>query len=132
MKVFISWSGELSRQVAKLLHEWLGNVLQNVEPWLSEADIEKGSVWFGEIGDQLAKTGFGILCLTPENLTAPWLLFEAGALSKGLTKARVCPLLVKVQPTDLRPPLSQFNAALPVKDEMQKLVTAINTATGDK
>jgi len=71
MKVFISWSGPFSKQVAELLRDWVGDVLQGVQPWISSEDIEKGSFWFGEISNQLAETSFGIICLTTENKDAP-------------------------------------------------------------
>ena len=131
MKVFISWSGKLSGQVAELLSGWIGDVLQGVETWISSEDIDKGSLWFGDISAQLGGTGIGILCLTGENIGAPWILFEAGALSKGLTRNRVCPLLIDLEHTDLKPPLSQFNATLPNRNDMFKLLKTINAERGD-
>src|SRR5687767_3661560 len=130
MKVFISWSGELSKQVAELLAGWIEDALQGVQTWISTEDIEKGSIWFADIGNQLAETQFGVLVLTQDNMDARWILFEAGALSKGLTKSRVCPLLVNFSPSDLKPPLSQFNCATATRDDMLKLVRAINAQGG--
>jgi hypothetical protein len=49
MKVFISWSGDLSKQVAGLLAGWIEDVLQGVETWISTEDIEKGSIWFTDV-----------------------------------------------------------------------------------
>lgn len=126
MKVFISWSGPLSKEVAQLLGSWIRDVLQGIETWISTDDIDKGSLWFGDISGQLADTSVGILCLTRENIDAPWILFEAGALSKGLSKSRVCPLLVNLSHTDLKPPLSQFNGTLPTREDMFKLIRTIN------
>ena len=83
MKVFISWSGELSLEVAQLLKRWVKCVLQATEPWLSSEDIAKGSLWSNEINEQLVKTSVGIICVTRENATTPWIHFEAGALAKG-------------------------------------------------
>src|SRR5438105_9228565 len=107
MRVFISWSGEAAHAVAELLDRWLPNVIQSVEPWLSSEDIDKGSIWSSDINEALS-TSIGVLCVTKENKDAPWLLFEAGGLSKGLTKARVCPLLIDLASKELQPPLSQF------------------------
>ena len=126
MTVFISWSGELSKNIAELLNEWLGNVLQGVKTWISTDDIQKGSIWFSDISEQIGQTRIGILCLTTENVTAPWVLFEAGALSKGVGTSRVCPLLINLSHTELKPPLSQFNGTLPHKEDMLKLVRTIN------
>lgn len=131
MKVFISWSGEYSGKVAELLKSWLEDVFQDVEAWISKEDISKGEIWFTGLSDTLAKTDFGILCLTAENVVSPWILFEAGALSKGLSKSRVCPLLIDFEASRLTPPLSQFNAARPTKPEMGKLVEAINVHGGN-
>ena len=126
MKVFISWSGDLSKKVAELLSTWLEDVLQGTKAWRSEADIDKGKIWFGAITGQLSDTGVGILCLTLENRYSPWILFEAGALSKGLSESRVCPFLIDLQHGDLLPPLSQFNGTLPNKEDVLKLVKTIN------
>ena len=132
MKIFISWSGDLSKQVATLLSTWLKDVLQAIEPWLSKDDIDKGKIWFGDITQQLSNTGVGILCLTGENKDARWILFEAGALSKGLSESRVCPFLVNLQTSDLEPPLSQFNATLPNKEDLFQLVKTINAERKEK
>lgn len=130
MNVFISWSGPLSRAFAELLVAWFPDVIQRVKPWLSSQDIDKGSLWPAEINEALSTT-IGILCVTQENKDAPWLLFEAGALSKGLTKARVCPLLIDLEPKDIQPPLSLFNLTLPENADMWQLVKSINSADPD-
>ena len=129
MKVFISWSGKTSQEVAKLLSEWIEDVLQGVETWYSPDDIEKGSMWFSEIHQTLGDNNVGILCVTPENKNAPWILFEAGALFKGLTKARVCPLLVgNLTASDITAPLSHFNLTLPEEQDMLRLMRTVNSA----
>jgi hypothetical protein len=132
MKVFISWSGELSKKIAELLKTWIPNVLQNAEPWISSEDIEKGEVWFGAISEKLADISVGIICLTKINLNAPWILFEAGSLSKGLAKNRICTLLIDLEPSDLKPPLAQFNATKALKADMAKLIKTINAVSNEK
>ena len=132
MKIFISWSGDLSKNVAEFLASWIEDVLQGIETWISSDDIDKGALWFGDINTQLSETKIGILCLTRENIDAPWILFEAGALSKGLSKNRVCPLLINLNHADLSPPLSQFNGTLPIKDDLLKLIRTINAENDEK
>jgi hypothetical protein len=130
LKVFISWSGTISCEVAKLLSEWIGNVLQGVKCWYSPDDIEKGSLWFNEIGDVLSSNNFGIICLTSENINSPWILFEAGALFKGLSQSRVCPILIAgLGSADVRPPFSHFNLTAMTEGDMLRLVQTINRHT---
>jgi hypothetical protein len=128
MKVFLSWSGELSRSVAEALREWIPNVLQAVDPWISSEDIDKGARWSSDIAGELNKTKFGIICVTPDNLEAPWLNFEAGALSKTLDKTFVCPYLFGLKPSDLRGPLVQFQACLSQKEDTRRLIGTLNAA----
>ena len=61
----------------------------------------KGSQWFHELGKVLDESSFGILCLTRQNLGAPWVLYEAGALGKHFGQARVVPLLIDLKMPDL-------------------------------
>ncbi|XZF15955.1 TIR domain-containing protein [Chitinophagaceae bacterium MMS25-I14] len=126
MKVFISWSGERSRQVAELLSAWIQCVLQAVEPWLSSKDIDRGALWFSEITSQLSDTHNGIVCLTKSNLNKPWILFESGALAKGLSSNRVYTFLIDLQPNDIKDPLAQFNHTFPNKEGVYQLVRTIN------
>jgi hypothetical protein len=91
MRVFISWSGDRSKRVGDLLRKWIPGVLQAVKPYFSPDDVAKGSRWSGEIAKELEASRVGLLVLTPENVEAPWLMFEAGALAKNLDRSKVCP-----------------------------------------
>ena len=99
---------------------------------MSEEDIEKGSRGLDDIGKALEATSVGIICLTPENLERPWILFEAGALSKALgDKTRVCPFLFgDLRPENVKPPLGMFQATKAVKDDTRKLVGTVNRVLG--
>lgn len=131
MKVFISWSGKRSKAVGELLDEWLKCVLQVLNPWMSSKDVDRGSLWFSEIGDQLKDTSIGIICLTTTNIDKPWILFEAGALVKGLSSSRVCTFLVDLTPADIGDPLAQFNHTLPDENGVWSLVSTLNSLLGD-
>ena len=127
MKVFISWSGEHSNKIAETLKKWIKHVIQSVEPFVSSEDVQKGSRWSADIAKELQDTDFGVLCVTKDNFNAPWLLFEAGALSKTMDKALVVPLLFGLKPSDLSDsPLLQFQATPFSKDEMKKLINTMN------
>lgn len=128
MKVFISWSGDLSRRVAEMFREWLPSVLQAVEPFMSAEDIDKGARWSSDMANQLENTRAGILCVTPDNIEAPWLNFEAGALSKTLERTFVSPYLLNVKPADLKGPLVQFQATEFNKPDTRRLLATLNKA----
>lgn len=124
MNVFISWSGDVSKSVGEILHKYLPTILQGVNVFLSSHDIDAGAKWAKVLSEQLECTNFGILCLTPYNLDSKWLIFEAGALSK-LSDSSVCCLLINgINPTDVEPPLSQFqNKRFNVNDIKSLLIT---------
>jgi hypothetical protein len=128
MKVFLSWSGDKSHKVAQAFSEWTPCVIQAVDPWISSKDIDRGSIWFNEIFDQLKDTNFGIVFVTKENQDKPWLLFESGALSKGLAESRICTVLVdlNVRDIDSGSPLRQINHTTLEKDSVLALAHTIN------
>ena len=132
MKVFISWSGEKSRLVANALREWLPTIIQIIKPWMSAEDINKGGRWGTEMGEELNKAQFGIICLTKENLEATWILFEAGALSKAVGKSFVCPYLLDLKAADLKGPLALFQATNADKTDTRRLLDSINLALEEK
>ena len=124
MKVFISWSGIRSRALANALKEWVPLIVQNAKPWVSDKDIAAGDRWAQAIAGELESSNFGMLCITPENLTSEWILFEAGALSKAMQDAKVIPLLFGLELSDLSGPLSQFQA---LKVDEQGMLAALKT-----
>lgn len=126
MKIFLSWSGNKSKLIAESLREWLEQVIQSTEPWISTS-IEKGKKWSKEISDRLEESKVGIICLTRENLNAPWILFEAGAISKS-SDSYVCTFLTDISsPTEITGPLSSFQHTRFQKDEVLKLLKTINS-----
>jgi hypothetical protein len=131
MDVFISWSGERSRAAAEALRGWLPKIINAIKPWLSSADIDKGARWSTDVASRLEAAKAGIICLTPSNIHSDWILFEAGALSKTLQNTFVCPFLIGLEPSDVKPPLAQFQATKAEKDEVLKLLKTLNSALGD-
>jgi hypothetical protein len=131
MKIFISWSGNRGRRVAEALRFWLEDVHHTVKPWLSAEDLDPGTRWNSELAKQLEETHYGIICLTPESVLSPWLLFEAGALAKVVGSSRVCPYLFQLEPRDLPAPLSQFDAVTANQSGTLKLVRGINRSVDD-
>ena len=132
MEIFISWSGDRSQKVAEALRDWIPSVLQSVRPFMSATDIDKGSRWADDLAVHLNEAQFGLICLTQENLEAPWLLFEAGALSKSMEDSRVVPYLYEVSQTQLQGPLAQFQAALADRNSTLEVLKSINEVAGDQ
>lgn len=131
LQVFISWSGARSHAVAKLIKTWLPDVVRNAEPFVSSEDLSKGSQWLPELNKNLGDTSFGLLILTPENTAAPWLLYEAGVISKALPDRHCCPVLCDLKPTDVSGPLAQFQSTIAAnREDMLKLVKTMNSASG--
>lgn len=126
MKLFLSWSGDTSHKVARILRDWLPSVIQAVRPYVSSEDIDKGARWSTDIAGELEQASYGVICITRENLEAPWINFEAGALSKSIDKANVTPFLFRLKRSDVQGPLLQFQSVIYEKDDFLKLMRSIN------
>lgn len=134
MKVFISWSGERSKNTAEVIKKFLKQVIQASEPWMS-SDIDKGKRWNQEITKQLEESKVGIICLNKENIEENWILFEAGALSKMSIESHVCTFLLDIDYQDIESPLSDFQNTKFDKEDILKLLYTLNTVlekTGER
>jgi hypothetical protein len=130
MKVFISWSGNKSHRVAMVFRDWFPSVIQSIIPYVSSEDIDKGARWSTDIAKELDNSTFGILCVTRENMNAPWLSFEAGALSKTMDKSFVSPFLFDIKRSEVNGPILQFQSTIFQKEDIKKLVFTLNKACG--
>jgi predicted nucleotide-binding protein len=93
--------------------------------------MEAGTRWTSELEFALQESRVGILCLTPENIDAPWVSFEAGALSRSVQKALVCPYLLGFPASELRGPLVHFQAVTADEQGTRRLLESINRLFGD-
>lgn len=132
MKVFLSWSGEQSHKVAIIFRDWFPSVIQSIEPYVSSEDIDKGARWSTDIAKELEDSTYGILCVTQENLNAPWLNFEAGALSKTMEKSFVSPFLFNIKRSEVLGPILQFQSTIFDKEDIKKLLLSLNKACADQ
>lgn len=126
MIVFISCSGAMSYSLAETLRQWLPSVIEAMRPFMSAEDISKGARWRDEISRELERARIGILVMTPENLLSPWLLFEAGALSKVVVGSKICPVLFGVKADALPEPLRQFQTTTLKKEDFWRLIQIMN------
>lgn len=129
--MFISWSGETSHQVANILYEWLLKMkIPSLELYISD-EIEKGALWFAELVSELKSADCGILCITQENVSAPWLLFEAGALLTAKERSFVLPFLFRVSRSAITGPLAQFQHTQCTREDIRNLVRRLNKSCGE-
>jgi hypothetical protein len=126
VKIFVSWSGSRSQALAEALRKWLPLVLHYAKPWLSKSDIQAGDRWSIEVAKELQESNFGIICVTKENLSSPWILFESGALAKSMEDGRVIPLLLDLDFKEVSGPLAQFQAKKADQTGIRELVFGLN------
>lgn len=134
-KVFISWSGDLSKQVATVWHSLIEDLFDGVKPFMSEENIGAGARGLNLIATELSGSTFGIIVVTQQNLNSQWLNYEAGALSKDVNDetAMVAPCLVDfARKGDAEGPIGQFQGNLLTEVGVQKIVTALAKAVGVK
>lgn len=78
-KIFISWSG--NSKIAEVLRKSLMDAFEpsDLSVFVSSESIITGDEWFSAIKRNLQDSIMTLVCLTKDNLSAPWLYFEAGA-----------------------------------------------------
>lgn len=136
MEVFLSWSGDFSKALAEKFRDWLPLVLQDLDPFMSNKDLLLGSRWNESINKHLDSSSVGLLLVTPENISSPWLNYEAGALTKTLKdEAKIIPIIFGDTDFDVllsSTPLKQFQSVTtPNKDGIFKLAENLNSNLDD-
>ena len=131
MRVFLSWSGDSSKELARCLSGWLRMVLQAVEPWFSEDSLSPGSPWLTELLANLKKQDFFIACVTRESLDGAWFNFEAGIAAGALFAEEerdksVCPVLFDLEEADVPQPLGMFQMVKANETGIRRLVERLN------
>ncbi|WP_082560197.1 MULTISPECIES: toll/interleukin-1 receptor domain-containing protein [unclassified Brevundimonas] len=129
--IFISWSLPASQKTAQKVYEFFRRLFPTFGFFISSENISSGQRWYDVISEKLDACNVGIVVVTAENHLRPWIHYEAGALAKVVTKARVMPLLCGV-PTRLiaDTPLSAFQAADLNKFGIQRIADSIREMTG--
>jgi hypothetical protein len=87
-------------------------------------------MWNRELHSKLAACRYGVFMLTRDNLHAPYVNYEAGAIASKLGDARVMTILIDDEPPT--GPLAAFQFTRPTQDDVKKLVLAINAVLGDQ
>jgi TIR domain-containing protein len=131
--LFLCWSGDRSRAAADILKERLPAIVPGLDCVMS-TEIESGSLWSDELQRRLDSANAGLVCLTPEAVTSPWLHYEAGLLSAAVRRERGEPrfftYLLDLEQRELSGPLSAYQAATATHDGTAQLVESLRRFAG--
>ena len=124
--VFISWSGNNSKEIAGALKNFLETKVfatEKIRCFVSNQDIASGADWRNRIHSEIKSCKIGIICITKENVKAPWIYYEAGAMvAQGVSE--IIPLLISCSLDALRDTPLQSNQAIDFYD-FQRFVKMI-------
>ncbi len=138
LRLFISWVGKQAETLGKGFREYLGDVVNGVEVFMSGSDIDKGTRWNDVLTENLHESSCAIVCLTPESLRHIWVAFEAGAISRAAggpeqAKARIWTYLHGLEAKELQlTPFSSYQATGATKEETFRLIESINELSADQ
>lgn len=128
LEIFISWGKEPADQIANLLRKLISKIFpEEVSVFVSDSPnhgIESGEDFRISLKSKLQKSDFGILILTEYNYGRPWLMYEAGALSKA-EHARVVPIVFSEVERKMESPINSFNHLKNTFDDFLKLMITI-------
>jgi len=87
--IFLSWSGERSKEIAIIFDKFLSDIFGNkVETWISTHSIKPGDNGAVKIDEGLLNSNFGIYFLTEENVESEWIHYELGAIHAAKYNAK--------------------------------------------
>lgn len=124
-KLFISWSKDISREIAIELEQFIETVSSDFNVFSSTKHLQKGTRLIGEIESYLENSYCGIFIVTPQNLRSEWLHYELGYLrSRGV---KTVPLLFGVSKNELSDLFSNLTFVIFGKENFWKLLEEIHT-----
>ena len=130
MKLFISWSGPASQAIALTLSEEINTLMPWVDPWFSSRSILPGR-WRRQLFDALHSTDYGIICLMPDNIVAPWIFFEMGIIvGRANSEQKIAPIAFGGLEVDtIGSPISDFQIFKKTKADFRKIIGDIYNAS---
>ncbi len=136
MNIFLSWSKPKSKEIAFEMKTFLEGLFRNqVTIWMSTESISFGSMSMLDINRALKSSDICIALITEENVTAPWIMYETGAIASnnfseksGKSKDAVIPIVFdNVNANTFNGhPLNQFQRLTFKRDTMLKLIVQLN------
>lgn len=110
INIFLSWSGGSSREIARVMAEWLANLSPNIQTFVGGDEIEMGSHWLDQVKRTISSCDVAILILTKQN--SPWMNFEAGYLSAKAEEKelKIMPMLFGVAREEIPGPFNIYQS----------------------
>src|SRR4051794_23685778 len=127
-KIFLCWSKLRSRVIAEAWAGMLPNIIKDVQPVLS-TEFQKGTEWSRQLLRDLKQASTGIVFLTPENMQAPWIHFEAGALATAMGNCGgdLFTYCYDFDPSRLVGPFSAYHSTTATKEDSRRLISDLCT-----
>ena len=132
MKVYIAWSGKISKEVASILNSWLPLMNPHIETFFSAEDIPTGIFWHDALRREIVTCDCALLCLTSDNIHSPWIYYEAGIIRGKTEPGYVIPVLFDVSIAQLDGPFTHSQAVTLDKDGLRKMAAFLNHLCGRK
>lgn len=128
--VFLCWSKARSREIA---HAWesLLPTLVDVRAVMS-TEFTKGRDWWTALRQTLGAARTGVVFLTPENVSSPWLHYEAGALATAMGErdGTLFTYVVGFDSGTLTGPLASYQSTVATREDTFRLIRDLCAATG--
>lgn len=101
-----------------------------LECFVSKVDIDSGTDWWMTIRSELKTCQLGIVCVTNENVHAPWIFYEAGGMAAR--NVPVIPLLIGCGMDSLSdsPLRGKQCVNFEIREEFIKMITDMNDQLG--
>ena len=130
MKVFLSWSGKTSREVAQALSRLAAVRHPGGEAVHLDRRHRQGQALERCPVERAERDRVRHPSHHPDNFDKPWLHFEAGAISRRSTRP-TCRRFFNIDPLRVVGPLSQFQATINDPDDILRLLISINSRLPD-
>lgn len=125
MKVFISWSGQQSQDVASLLRDWLPELLPRLEIWLQNKVLGLDDHWLTSMSGGIRASNAVIACVTADSLDSEWQSIGSLETSDPNSPA-VIPWMVGLRIEDAPQALKAFPPYGSAHSEVYRLVNLLN------
>ncbi len=131
--VFLSWGGQPSLEVARVLRDLLRNRMPTAEVFLSDESIEPGDDPSRRMLEEgLLKATVLVAALTADAAARPWVIWETA--SAWAREQLVVPIFIDIEPKDVPGPLTARvqGVHLANRSKLDQAIAIIATRVGAK